>query len=1378
MDVALSLRPIVFLVAICVHSSANADDPGDSKPNWIWSPVHTPGDIPNGACFFRRCFDVNEMSKPTPVSLEVAADDRFDVFVNGQHVGTGEQWKHFTKLDITKVIRAGRNTIAIKVVNQGGGNAGLAARLRVHEQKIVTDQSWKCMTLSLPGWTQNDYTDAGWKSCRILGAWNETAPWIRQPLPSAGQVAIMNSATKPARVELHDPTPDTDIALVAANEETKRIKKRRPGLLQPLTRTLSLLPQARGRERAEKRSDVTASAAKKKLGSIKTTPKLVNPRNEAKPPNRTDSVAKKLAKPAKKDALPTTSTARHERRWTTRNGFTVEQVVSHKSVGSLICATFNEFGQILAGRESGPLLLVSDSDDDGNLDTVRSYCDDVQNCHGILALSGSVFTVAEGPEGTGLYRLHDEDRDGEVDDVTLLAGFDVTASEHGPHGIVLGPDGKLYVSVGNHSRLREPFAATSPRRHLYEGDLVPRYEDPGGHAKGVRGPGGFILRTDINGKKKELFASGLRNTYDLAFDKSGRLFTYDSDMESDMGANWYRPTRLYHVVPGGEFGWRSGWAKWPDYHIDVVPPLAETGRGSPTGMVFYQHNTYPSRFHGAAFLADWSEGQILVASRAEEKRYAIEQRAFLEGKPLNVTDLDIGPDGLLYFSTGGRETQGGIYRVVWNGPKQSQPESSTLESVLTAPQINSSWGRQDVAAKRLKLGPSWNNEITAAVSDSTRPREQRLQGLQLMQWVGPIPSAKLLLELSTDDDAQMRRMAAYLMGAKTNGDVPPRLLEMLSDDHRDVRIQACESLVRSHRSVPFEHVAPLLQSTDRFETWAARRLLELDDPAAWAEAGIASENVRTFLHSSLALMTAWPSKERALTVVSRSLDFLNTYVNDEDFIDLIRLLQVTVLRGDLQPADVPSLAATLADEFPAKEHNIMNRELARLLVRLQVTSIKDRFLDHLDSELPESERIHLAMYGRFLDSAWSTEDKLRLMKHLTPSRSTGSSIPSYLQNVARELAQGFTPAEDGLIIQHGAAVPSAALEAVMRLPESLSSEQIRSVVELDRSLVRTDETTRKLRVAILAILARDGKDVSMAYLRDVFDREPQRRVEATIGLAEQPENNWEYLVRGLPVLDSELTNEILIKLQNIDRSPKKAEPYRQVILAGLRLGDEGGDDAVRLLEHWQGFASTQETPAWKEALNAWQNWYRQTYPGAPSPVLARDSVTTKWDYDKLLAHLGKKNTDEDAVKRGKEVFAAAKCASCHQHGGEGESMGPDLSTIGKRFLAKEILDSILYPSDVISDQYKAKTLVTDDGQAFTGIVGSGGPGELLVLQVDGTKVRVPTKSVEQTIPSQVSAMPEGLLESLTLQQVSDLMEFLKETPDERVGERPQPRAAR
>jgi putative heme-binding domain-containing protein len=168
---------------------------------------------------------------------------------------------------------------------------------------------------------------------------------------------------------------------------------------------------------------------------------------------------------------------------------------------------------------------------------------------------------------------------------------------------------------------------------------------------------------------------GMRNPFDIAFNKVGELFTYDADMEWDIGEPWYRPTRVNHVISGAEFGFRNGNGKWPDYYIDSFGEVVNIGPGSPTGITFGYGAKFPARYQDALFLSDWSFGKLrAVHLNPNGSTYTGEPEEFLSGQPLPVTDVVINPvDGAMYFAVGGRGTQSALYRITYTGSESTAP---------------------------------------------------------------------------------------------------------------------------------------------------------------------------------------------------------------------------------------------------------------------------------------------------------------------------------------------------------------------------------------------------------------------------------------------------------------------------------------------------------------------------------------------------------------------------------------------------------------------------------------------------------------------------------------------------------------------------------
>jgi putative heme-binding domain-containing protein len=266
----------------------------------------------------------------------------------------------------------------------------------------------------------------------------------------------------------------------------------------------------------------------------------------------------------------------------------------------------------------------------------------------------------------------------------------------------------IYVMNGNHTKVPAGISTNSPHKNYQEDFLLPRQWDANGHAVGILAPGGYVVRSDADGKKAwELMLAGFRNSYDFDFNREGEMFTFDSDMEWDWGLPWYRPIRINHCVPGAEFGWRSGSAVWPEYYPDSLPATINIGVGSPTGVKFGTKSNFPEKYQRAMYAFDWSYGRIFaVHLHPQGASYSADYEVLLKGKPLNLTDLEFGKDGAMYFITGGRGTQSGLYRVSYEGkaPREKPSaqevaaEKAGAEARAIRHKLESFYGHQDPKA--------------------------------------------------------------------------------------------------------------------------------------------------------------------------------------------------------------------------------------------------------------------------------------------------------------------------------------------------------------------------------------------------------------------------------------------------------------------------------------------------------------------------------------------------------------------------------------------------------------------------------------------------------------------------------------------------------
>ncbi len=388
-----------------------------------------------------------------------------------------------------------------------------------------------------------------------------------------------------------------------------------------------------------------------------------------------------------------------------KEGFKVEllHTVKMATEGSWVVSCFDDKGRLIVSDQYGGLFRVTVPAIGGKPEDTKVEPIPVQlgEAQGLCWAFDSLYVVTNsGKYPRGLYRVTDTNKDDVLDKVEQLRQFAPAGGEHGPHAVLPGPDGKsLYVIVGNQTPITEMNGSRVPKHwaedNLLEPPLIGR-----GFMREVMAPGGWVAKTDKDGKEWELITTGFRNQYDAAFDKHGSLFTYDADMEWDFSVPWYRPTRVCEVISGGEYGWRSLSKKWPVRWEDGLPPVSDIGPGSPTGVAFGYGTKFPAKYQNALYVADWSYGKLYaVHLKPDGAGYKADFEEFVTANPLPLTDMSVNPkDGAMYFLIGGRRVQSGLYRVTADRKEDAAPPAPAPPLLGLRQQLEAFHGKQDAKA--------------------------------------------------------------------------------------------------------------------------------------------------------------------------------------------------------------------------------------------------------------------------------------------------------------------------------------------------------------------------------------------------------------------------------------------------------------------------------------------------------------------------------------------------------------------------------------------------------------------------------------------------------------------------------------------------------
>jgi len=364
------------------------------------------------------------------------------------------------------------------------------------------------------------------------------------------------------------------------------------------------------------------------------------------------------------------------------------------SRGRLFLGTGPQYRNPTPDTPGDSVVIVEDTDGDGTADRTRVFATGFNTVQG-LAWRGRDLWIANAPD---LTLVRDTDGD-DVADEYVKVFTDLGNLEHGLHGLVWAPDGKLYMSKGNSKGLNRPDhyapkafrdllglpapagAEDFPKPQVTRAaDYKHAYHDP----KDDWGLMGGVLRCDDGGKNLEIVSRGLRNPWDIAIDSGFNWLGTDNDQNGG--------DRVMMPFFGAHFGWNHPWSThWTgEDHLPTVPISSPVFHGSGTGIVFGESPQFPPEYRGVFFINDWLrktmyvfrpkwDGALMRVEGGEWQPFVVGGKALFR-----PTDVAFGPDGALWclgwsrgygaeMKDGAMTNEGRIYRIAWKEARPAAP---------------------------------------------------------------------------------------------------------------------------------------------------------------------------------------------------------------------------------------------------------------------------------------------------------------------------------------------------------------------------------------------------------------------------------------------------------------------------------------------------------------------------------------------------------------------------------------------------------------------------------------------------------------------------------------------------------------------------------
>lgn len=975
---------------------------------------------------------------------------------------------------------------------------------------------------------------------------------------------------------------------------------------------------------------------------------------------------------------------------------------------------------------------------------------------GVLARKGSVY-FTNIPD---LYKLTDKDGDGvaEVRE-SLATGFGVRTQfiGHDLHGLRMGPDGKLYFSIGD----RGSNVVTVDKKKLFLPDE------------------GCVLRCDPDGKNMEIVHRGLRNPQELAFDDFGNLFTYDNNCDSGDRARWVQ------IVEGGDSGWRCGYqygtlmhtpsvpqgnrGPWntekiwhtqnPDQPAYVVPPLMHIGNG-PSGITHYPgvglNNKYSNHFFACDFTAT-PGGSVIwdVSVKPKGASFEVKSEPFI--KNMVPTDCEFSPDGAFYFS----DWVGG-----WNPPGKGRIFRVTDAEAMKNPAV--------AEAKKL-LAEGFSKMTVKELADLLGHSHQQVRleaQYELMSRSKPSTHETLVAVAKKGNSTLARVHAIWALGAYRPS--TPVFENLSHDDDPEVRMAVLRTLARQpviQRQLKDVLLNHLKDDEPRFQAAAAVAYGKLDFEGKADVDPDAPPPVVTFPASEAAQF-------KPLFELLKSNADKDVYVRQAAVQGLVTMTKnpddlVTVWKGVKKDYDTLAVRMGLVLALRRME----GKKLSEFLNDTEPKVVAEAARAIHDQNLMEP----MADLAKLTDTTGT--DETVTFRALSANFKLGK--PENAERLAKFAAQSSQP--DYL--------RAAALKMLADWPKPSKRDHITGL--------RQDLAERKADVAVeamkpvltkvfvgSAVVRKEAADCAKKL--GLTDAGPL--LFATVTDAKQPVN---LRVDSLFALDEIKASELNTALKTLIESdePKlrgavrviraKADPKA----AAKDLPSLLTDNKVAAVEKQMAFEALGKLPESKEVDEALAEWCDKYLAGKVPDDLKLDVIeATKARAEKaklkLHADLRAKLKDIDAAARageakdhlsryrealaggdaarGREIVlnsAAVYCQRCHKLDGQGGEVGPVLNGVAKEKAREYLLEAITHPNKQIAKGYESVLLTLLDGRTVTGVLKSKDKKEYVIGTPEGKIVKVPAADVDSERPDK-SAMPDDLVKKLSKKELRDVVEFL------------------